>query len=290
MEDKKLQWTSYYENIFADWCDKAMCYRYLHSNCNRHYYFLQICFTIPVIFISTLTGVANFAQERIPVQYQFFYTMGVGGFNILAGFITTISQFLKVNELNEAHRVSSISWGKLCRNIKVELAKSPEEREDIELYLKKTKEQYDLLLETSPMIRYQAIKSFNKKFKNTDFYKPEICDSLISVTTTMYKQDVDKDEETKIVTSIKERRNTAINNIEIEDFVKKYKLENKREPSVEEIYDNLEDTINKKYIDKFVVNLNQQISNTSKLSKTTKLSQSLPSINEINEINEKIKK
>ena len=68
MEDKNLQWTSYYENIFADWCDKAMCYRYLHSNCNRYYYFLQICFTIPVIFISTLTGVANFAQERIPVQ------------------------------------------------------------------------------------------------------------------------------------------------------------------------------------------------------------------------------
>ena len=89
----------------------------------------------------------------------------------------------------------------------------------------------------------------------------------------------------KLYTSIKERRNTAINNIEIEDFVKKYKLENKREPSVEEIYDNLEDTINKKYIDKFVQNINQQLSNTSKLSKTTKLSKSLPSINEINERN-----
>ena len=42
----------------------------------------------------------------------------------------------EVNELNESHRVSSIAWGKLCRNIKVELAKNPDERELIELYLK----------------------------------------------------------------------------------------------------------------------------------------------------------
>ena len=70
MEDKNTnemrEWTEYHEKIFIDWCDKAMCYRYLHNNCHRFYYTLQIWFTIPVIFISTLTGVANFAQERIP--------------------------------------------------------------------------------------------------------------------------------------------------------------------------------------------------------------------------------
>ena len=59
--------------------------------------------------------------------------MSVGTFNILAGFITTVAQFLKVNELNEGHRISSIAWGKLCRNIKVELAKNPDEREKLEL-------------------------------------------------------------------------------------------------------------------------------------------------------------
>ena len=124
------KWSKFYELILIDWCDKAMCYRYLHGNCNRYYNFMNILFTIPVIFISTLTGVANFAQERIPDNYVFYYTIGVGSLNILAGFITTISQFLKISELNEAHKASAISWGKLHRNIKLELAKKPEEREN----------------------------------------------------------------------------------------------------------------------------------------------------------------
>ena len=51
---------------------------------------------------------------------------------------------------------------------------------------------------------------------------------------------------------IKEKRHSAINNLEIENFIKDYKMENKREPSVEEIYDNLEDNVNRKYIDLFV--------------------------------------
>ena len=258
MEDINLKWTNHYESIFSDWCDKAMCYRYLHSKCARYYHMLHIFFTIPVIFISTLTGVANFAQERIPVEGQVYYTMSVGAFNILAGFITTVAQFLKVNELNEGHRVSSIAWGKLCRNIKVELAKNPTERETLELYLKKTKEQYDLLLETSPIIRYAEILKFNKTFKNGEFFKPEICDSLVSVKTTIFKHD-EQDYDLQIVQNIKERKNTVINNIEIEEFIKSYQEQNGREPTVEEIHNNLEDKIRKKYLDIFIENMNKNI-------------------------------
>lgn len=255
------QWTTYYEDIFIDWCDKAMCYRYLHSSCYRHYYRTHVWFTIPVIFISTLTGVANFAQDRVDEDNQFYYTMGVGAFNIIAGFITTVSQFLKVNELSEGHRISAISWDKLYRNIRVELAKKPKEREDIAVYLKKTKEQYDLLIETSPEIRMDKINEFNKMFKKSDFLRPEICNSLTSVRESMYKHDYNNDEDVKTAKSIRERRNSTMNTLEIDNFVKKYTMENKREPSVEEIYDNLEDQVNKKYIDQFVKRLHNKIDN-----------------------------
>ena len=256
------QWTTYYEDIFVDWCDKAMCYRYLHSSCYRHYYKTHVWFTIPVIFISTLTGVANFAQDRVDEDNQFYYTMCVGAFNIMAGFITTVSQFLKVNELSEGHRISAISWDKLYRNIRVELAKKPKEREDIAVYLKKTKEQYDLLIETSPEIRMDKINEFNKMFKKSDFLRPEICNSLTSVRESMYKHDYNNDEDVKTAKSIRERRNSTMNTLEIDNFVKKYTMENKREPSVEEIYDNLEDQVNKKYIDQFVKRLHNKIDNS----------------------------
>ena len=270
------QWTKFYELILIDWCDKAMCYRYLHGNCNRYYSFMNIMFTIPVIFISTLTGVANFAQERIPEEYVFYYTIGVGSLNILAGFITTVSQFLKIAELNESHKVSAVSWGKLHRNIKLELAKKPAERDNVKTFIKNSKEYYELLIETSPSIKHSEILHFNKKFKKGEFWKPEICDSLTSVKYTMYEDEPEKiDIGTTTQTpssnpsprkninidtmlSIKRRRDTIINSIELDEFVKSYMKENGRSPSVEEIYDNMEDKINKKYIDQFVQRLHKQ--------------------------------
>ena len=90
--------------------------RLLKSNPSTH--------MIPVIIISTLTGTANFALDRIDESYKNIFVMATGGLNIFAAILTTIGQFLKISELNEAHRVASFSWGKFYRSIKTELAKS----------------------------------------------------------------------------------------------------------------------------------------------------------------------
>ena len=97
-----IEWTPEHEQILIEWADKAMCYRWLHSKANAMFSNLNTWYTIPVIVISTLTGTANFAQERVPLKYQNTFVMIVGGFNILAGIITTIQQFLKITQLNEA--------------------------------------------------------------------------------------------------------------------------------------------------------------------------------------------
>ena len=115
-----------------------------------------------------------------------------------------------------------------------------------------------MLLETSPVIRYEEIVQFNITFQNTDFFKPEICDALVSVKTTMFEPD-NEDNDLEVVKNIKERRNTVINNIEIEGFIKTYQEQNAREPSIVEIYDNLDDKVDKKYIDLFIENSNRKI-------------------------------
>ena len=178
------QWGEEHEKILVDWADKAMCYKWLHSQANSSYSIKAKWFTIPVIIISTLTGTANFAQERVPSSALSLYVMIVGGLNITAGIISTIAQFLKINELVESHRVSSIGWDKFYRNIKVEIAKKPNERINIQQMLKMCKEEYDRLIETSPKIEQPIIDKFKKTFKKTPYYdkirKPEICDDLIS--------------------------------------------------------------------------------------------------------------
>ena len=89
-----VQWTPEHEKILIEWADKALCYKWLHEKSHMVYSSRNTWFTIPVIIMSTLTGTANFAQDRIPAEYVNAYTIGVGAVNILAGILTTIQQFL----------------------------------------------------------------------------------------------------------------------------------------------------------------------------------------------------
>jgi hypothetical protein len=250
-----VDWTPEHEKILIEWADKAMCFRWLHSKSNAMYSSLNAWYTIPVIVISTLTGTANFAQERVPLAYQNYFVMIVGGFNILAGIITTIQQFLKITQLNEAHRVSGIAWDKFYRNIKIEIAKHPSERIEPKQMLKMSKEEFDRLMETSPSIPEEIINEFKDKFKSQDSFKdivkPEICDILIP--TNDYRNPWSNDE--NIAKSINEKskneleklnkikKNNQYNNQLVNDFISLFMNVNHREPMDSEIIDNLKEKI-----------------------------------------------
>lgn len=257
-EDKiSSSWTYQHEKILAEWADKAMCYRWLHTRSESKYSFLTKLFTIPVIIISTLTGTANFAISRIPTEYQSYAQISIGSLNILAGIISTIQQFLQINELNESHRVASISWSKFNRNIKTELLKNPKERCDVDYIIKASKEEFDRLIETSPSIDKSIIQQFNKEIKKTNdkIFTPEICGQLQPTIHSIFKHDEDsleKNEANKLISIIKQKQELINKNIEIEDFIKQFKIEYLREPTINEIYENLEDKVEQKIIENFI--------------------------------------
>jgi hypothetical protein len=254
------EWTVEHENILIEWADKAMCFRWLHSKANVMYSSLNTWYTIPVIVISTLTGTANFAQDRVPAQYQNLFSMVVGGFNILAGIITTIQQFLKVTQLNEAHRVSSIAWDKFYRNIKIELSKHPDERTDVSHMIKLCKEEFDRLMETSPIIPDEVIKQFTSTFKKMENYniikKPEICDELIS--TEKSRNPWANDENVSKKHNLTKLKQTKDKNIVI-DFKKSFYSINYREPLDSEILDNLKDKIDINILSSIIDDLNKMM-------------------------------
>lgn len=269
--DTKIEWTPEHEGILIEWADKAMCYRWLHSKANAMYSSLNAWYTIPVIIISTLTGTANFAQERVPLEYQSYFVMLVGAFNITAGIITTIQQFLKITQLNEAHRVSSIAWDKFYRNIKIELAKHPSERIDVKQMLKMNKEEFDRLMETSPNIPEKIIEQFKTNFKSSDIFdkivKPEICDILIP--TNEYRNPwFNEDNQTKLLESNikvhlekqnKLKKTNEYNTKILNEFVNTFANLNNRKPMESEIIDNLKDRINVETIKKMLLQNNTQL-------------------------------
>lgn len=269
-----IRWSDEHENILVDWADQAMCYKWMHGRARVKYNRVNTWFTIPVIIMSTLTGTANFAIDKIPEQYRQLFQISVGSVNILAGIITTVQQFLKITELNEAHRACTISWDKFYRNVKVELTKNRNERMNPYQMIKSCKEEFDRLIETSPTIPLKIVQDFKRTFsggrvKNLEnmtpqqrayqlIKKPAICDNLQSTSLSVFKEDVNKKILTKntkhlVIKANQERQDQKtidqINSI-IDDFKKEYK----RRPSIEEINDNLDGQVNYHFINNALMN------------------------------------
>ena len=216
-KDKKIEWSKENEMIMVEWCDVAQCYKWLNSKAHLKYSYMNAWFTIPAITLSTITGTASFAQTSIPSAYQQYAPMVIGSINILIGILTTVQQYLKISELNEAHRVSAISWDKFARNIRIELAKSPKERAEAATFIKMSRQEFDRLMETSPSIPQSVLRDFKATFsgKKNMLYstidwclghvgiedkevierrkqfdalkKPDICDIIISSNENRHK-------------------------------------------------------------------------------------------------------
>ena len=250
-----VTWTPEHEVVLADWADKSVCYKWLHLKSNEKYHSLHIWYTIPVIIMSTLTGTANFAQSKIPDSFVNYAVMIIGGVNILAGIITTIQQFLKINELNESHRVASISWDKFYRRLKVELSKNPNERQHVREFFNSATDEYDRLMESSPTIDEDILKLFKNTFEGNftkdsvkiefkELSKPEICDTLESVKKSIYrksqehrKDKIFNDLMDDLINAQEEKKDKKQQLIKL--FYEKFKIELNRSPTLQEMIDNI---------------------------------------------------
>ena len=188
----EVKWSKESEKIPSEWCDIAKCYKWLHNRAHQKYSVLHAWFTIPAIIFSTISGTASFAQASLPLSFQAYAPMVIGSVNIIIGIFTTIQQYMKISELNESYRVSSIAWDKFARNISIELSKAPEERSmDAGHFLKVYREEFDRLMETSPSIPNEVTKEFVITFSGK---KPYWC--------WPEQDDIDDDDKDEVVRKI----------------------------------------------------------------------------------------
>jgi hypothetical protein len=195
-DTKPVEWSPENENILVEWGDVAQCYKWMNSASHEQYSNYLAWFTIPTIILSTISGTASFAQGSVPHRVQMYAPVVIGTINIFVGILTTIQQYLKIAERNESHRVSAISWDKFSRNIRIELAKAPNERMEAGHFIKMCRQEYDRLMETSPVISREIIQHFNRKFAGKtgrkerarleEIKKPDILDINISTNNSRH--------------------------------------------------------------------------------------------------------
>ena len=177
-------WSPEIEDLLSEWGEISMCYSYLHNFGSRKYKKKYHHLQIPIIVLSTLTGVGNFAVDSyIPEDYKKGFTAVVGGFNIFCGILGTLLSFLRYSEIYEGHRISALAWSKLGRAIEIELSLHDKKRKPCRDFLKVCRAEYDNLLESSPSVDLDIISMFNKKFSEDypDVRKPLICNGLKAI-------------------------------------------------------------------------------------------------------------
>ena len=188
-------WSPEVERLLAEWSEKASCYRWLHNRCEKKYRLRYYCFSLPVIVLSTLSGAASVGlSSYVPEKHQQTGSAIVGCVNIFAGIISTLQQFFKFAEQNEAHRSAGVAWSKLGRNISIELAIDPNRRTNCHDFLAIGRAEYDRLIEQSPLIGDDIIAQFKSKFKSYDISKPSITNGLDRCVIYM-RPDVDRKED-----------------------------------------------------------------------------------------------
>lgn len=237
-----IEWSKENEAILIEWCDIAQCYKWLNLRAHTQYSYMHAWFTIPAITLSTITGTASFAQSSLPAPYNSYSPMIIGGINICIGILTTVQQYLKISELNESYRVSMIAWDKFARNIRIELAKKPEERDDAGHFVKLCRHEYDRLMETSAIIPDKIVTEFNEKFKGKEgtakrrhfekIRKPDICDTIISVSELLENLEDNDDSDLQELADTK--KNEMINEQtkkieELQQFIQQQKEEKDKE-------------------------------------------------------------
>ena len=168
-------WNDSEVQLLKKWGEMSSSYRLLHDRAFREYQLKSYGLTIPVIILSTLTGTASFSIGSFPIGLQPYVPMVIGGVNIIVGIIQTVSQFLRVNELTESHRVASITYGKLARNITTELSLPPKGRTYNGIdFVQMCRTEMDRLIEQSPIIPMDVLNTFDNTAQFKDITKPEV--------------------------------------------------------------------------------------------------------------------
>ena len=207
MEKEKKLWHPQQEKILKTWGEASACYRYMNNQAFLMYKKSSMRYTLPIIVISTVTGTANFAQSTFPNGMRPLVPLAIGSMNIITAIMTTVMQFLKINELMEGNRAASIQYGKLSRTIRLELSLPLEERSQHGTEMVEyCRAEYDRLIEQSPPIPFSIIQSFEREFPDDSaFFKPEIMH--IHPIETFIKDEYMKDELKKDLLAI--RRNSG---------------------------------------------------------------------------------
>jgi len=179
--DNSLTWSEAQEKLLKAIAERSNCMRWLHTQCNLYFENFNFYLTIPNIVISTVNGSITMSISSLFPDSQKEATTIVGLVSLLSAILLTINQYVKSQQMAEAHHAAGLSYGKLHRTVMNELALRRDQRTNGMIFLQHVRTEIDRLESTAPSILPYVIRSFNKQFTNRTIERPEVTGDLDEV-------------------------------------------------------------------------------------------------------------
>jgi len=202
------QWSNEQEDILTQMCDKAKCFRWMHHTARGRYQALHMWFTIPVICLTTISAMIAFLSNSYRDHVSSLSVI-VGGINSFAAMIHTVSQFLKLAENMENHKMAAQGWGKFASGIHVTLTLERHRRPTAKDYLDRCRDEQARLEEFSPSFPSAVLSQFKDKISsNVKLTIPDIVGEIMPthVTRPAYQNSESQTHAIRILDDVKESR------------------------------------------------------------------------------------
>lgn len=165
IDNNNNNYTKETEDILASYALESECLYIVHEKNYIFYRKRGYYFTIPVIILTTMTGVLSFDKS---IQSTSIGSYGIGTLNILCGITSTVYKFLDYSKLENQHRILAIEYLHLFEEIKGVLQKEPLNRPDGLLFIASVEKKRQELLDNFPIINEKIRKEFKKSHKTID--------------------------------------------------------------------------------------------------------------------------
>ena len=165
-----LAWHDSIVNLFEELADEAQLRSTLHMKQHIYYRTRNQWFTLPIVVLSVLSGSGNFISEGFNnVVVKKYLILGIGVVSIFTSVISAVSHHLKLAELSEANRISSLSWGKFYSRLKFKLSLQRQDRDGCQEFMNSIFAEYERLYEISPILINSFVKKIKQKLKKRNF-------------------------------------------------------------------------------------------------------------------------
>ena len=183
-----VSWDETQKKFMKQMIDRAKCYIWLYDHSFRLYKTLWLVYMIPVLIITTFSGVANlgqlgFTNSSLPetANARIIYPIVLGILNIIAAILTSLVQFFKIAEQKEAHRRAGKDWQQFSTDMEI-IFFAEFKLEVRNRKFEKMISRYKQLLERNPSIPKIYLSQLNQRYsERIDLVLPEIVGEIKSV-------------------------------------------------------------------------------------------------------------